>query len=261
MAHARATARHATPSAAMDLRAAYRAAAPAPEWPLGSPAQVAVALFDLAQWQPWLPEARSLLSDADINRAERRHAVEDREHLLMTYALHRLFLGARMAVDAVVVPLARDALGCPRLSDAGLHTSLSHAGRWVACAATAVGPVGVDVEQVSRAWVMPEIAERVCHPSEATAVARLPAAARDLALLALWVRKEALLKAAGVGMAREMHTFVAPDGQEQLLSPDLDDSPAALVRMLDAGPELLAALAMPPGSSVETAWLHPPRGP
>lgn len=72
------------------------------------------------------------------------------------------------------------------------HVSLAAAGPLVAVAVTDAGPVGVDVERVLRAG-SPGFLDVALHPDE-----DLPdgpeAAAR------LWVRKEAVLKAAGVGL-------------------------------------------------------------
>lgn len=238
-----------------DLRAAFRGALPSPDWPASSYAQVVVALFELAEWRPWLEDAAGLLDAADTARALRQRNASHREDLTLTYALHRLLLGARTGVDAVAVPLVRDALGCPRLRDSPMHTSLSHSGGWAAMAVTAAGPVGVDMEPIDRRAVMPEIAERLCHPSEFAALAGLASSERAAALLELWVRKEALLKAAGVGMAREMDTFCAPDGSVQQLSPP--ESGETQLRMLRAGPDVVAAVAAPPEADVESVWLRP----
>ncbi|QOW18809.1 4'-phosphopantetheinyl transferase superfamily protein [Lysobacter ciconiae] len=236
------------------LRAAFRTALPSADWPSGSSAQVAVALFELADWMTWLDDAALLLDAGDLARAQRQRRPQDQDRLILTYALHRLLLGARMGVDAVAVPLLRDALGCPRLQDAAISTSLTHAGRWVAAAVTGAGPVGVDIEPAERTAVMAKIASRVCHPNELAALAGMDVAAYRRALLALWVRKEALLKAAGVGMAREMDTFEAPDESSQPLSPP--EPQLTHLQMLDIGPELVGAIAAPPGASVETVWMR-----
>ncbi len=241
--------------AGLGLRAVFRAALPCPDWPASSRAQVAIGLFELSDWSPWLSDASGLLDGADIARAQRQRNVHDREDLTLAYALHRLLLGARMGVDAVAVPLVRDALGCPRLKDAPFHTSLSHAAGWVAVAVTGSGPVGVDIEPAARSSVMAEIAGRVCHPDEAEELSTLIEPLYGRALLELWVRKEALLKAAGVGMAREMDTFHAPVGSVQPLSPP--DADLTRVQMLRLGPRLVGALASPPTTAFESQWLRP----
>ena len=239
----------------MGLRDAFDDALPEPGWAFSAYARVVVALIDLGEWQPWRLEAWRLLDDAECRRAERRRAAADRDDLALGYALHRLLLGKALGCDPSDVPLARDARGCPRLGDDVLWTSLSHAGGYVALAACAVGPVGVDIELATRAATMPEIAGRVCHPADAASIAGLLPPAWNTALLELWVRKEALLKAAGVGLEREMNSFAAAGNQVLPLS-----SPSGAMtqlRMLDVGPRWVAAVAAPPGIPLEHTWLRP----
>ena len=153
------------------------------------------------------------------------------------------------------MPLGRDALGCPQLGGSLGRTSLSHTDDLVAFAYCAQGPVGVDIEPSTRAAMLPEIADRVATPNELSALASISEPARASALLALWVRKEALLKAAGIGMAREMHTFPCPEAQPLTLP--IADGGAIEVLALDTGGPWEAAVAVSPGSFVNFKWLHP----
>src|SRR5690606_972083 len=140
------------------------------------------------------------------------------------------------------------ALGRPCLPGGDMHTSLSHANGAMAVAVARRGPIGIDMEPSARAAQMEEIAGAVLHTSEQDALAACSGPARDAALLALWVRKEALLKAAGIGLAREMQGFPAPEATPVPLpaveGPDGED---AVLRMVDAGRGWVAAVAMPPG--------------
>ena len=242
-------------SRCVDLRAAFDAALPTPDWASAISTRIVVALIELDDWQPWLPDAGNLIDAADRGRVERRRFAADRDDLTLGYALHRLLLAAALGTDATDVPLIRDERGCPRLADRSLWTSLSHVDGYIVLAVTAAGPVGIDIELASRATVMPEIAERVCHPADAAAIAGLVPPAWNTALLALWVRKEALLKAAGVGLEREMNGFSAPESGLLSLSPPAGEM--TQLRMLDAGPDWVGAVAGPPGFPVESAWLRP----
>ena len=155
----------------LGLRAVFDGAMPEADWAGVASSGVLVGLIDLEHWQPWLPDARNLVDSEERGRIERRRFATDRDQLTLCYALHRLLLGKVMGCDAGDVPIGRDALGCPRLSSGPLPTSLSHARGWVALAVTGAGPVGVDIESVARATVMPEIAGRVCHPVDAAVLA------------------------------------------------------------------------------------------
>lgn len=235
------------------LRPAFEDAMPA-SCPLATAdARVFVGLFDLHDWQPWLDDACALLDAAECRRIRARRIAADRDRLALAYALHRLLLGKALGCDAVDVPIGRDPAGRPRLSGDLLFTSLSHADHVLAVAITRTGPVGVDIEPTSRVSVMAEISGQVCHLVETAAVIGLAEPARSEALLALWVRKEAFLKAAGIGLQREMHTFLAPDNA--LLA--LPAGNMSRVRMLDAGPHCVAAVACAPDASIECRWLRP----
>lgn len=214
---------------------------------------VFVALFDLDEWWCWLDAAGALIDAAERTRAAARRAPGDRDRLVLCYALRRLLLGTFLRCDASAVPLERDARGRPRLAGGGLHTSLSHAGGCVAVAVAPAGPTGVDIEPAARARVMPEIVERLCHPEDMAMLSAVPPARREHALLQLWVRKEACLKAAGTGLATEMNTF--PAGDDAVLT--LRGCGRIRVRMLEAGNGWVAAAAAPPGAVFQTAWLRP----
>jgi len=235
------------------LHEAFESALPTPEW-LAQPAVgVHVGLFDLHEWWSWLPDAYALLDSAELRRVQSRRIATDRDQLALGYSLHRMLLAKALGRDVSEVPIGRDAKGCPRLSGCALSTSLSHSDHCVAVAIATEGPVGVDVELTERAPVVPEIAEQVCHPSDTAGITALPGLVRNEALLALWVRKEAYLKAVGIGLQREMLTFAAPDGA--LLA--LPWGGSIRVQMLDAGPLWIAAVASAPQLPVISAQLRP----
>lgn len=211
-----------------------------------------VAVFDLQDWRPFLAQAAVLVDVEERARASRQRRQSNREALVLAYALHRLLLARVLGCASGDVPLGRDAKGCPRLRGDRLFTSLCHAGTRVAIAVAAAGPVGVDVEPVARERDMQELAERVAHPEELRALAGLPPEARSQTLLALWVRKEALLKAAGIGLEVEMDTFVAPCGVALPLPGDTFRGRCVEVRPL-ALPGWAGAVAVPPGVSVVLA--------
>jgi len=80
-----------------------------------------------------------------------------------------------------------------------LHVSLARSGDRLALAVTAAGPVGIDLESVQAVSRAP-LTEVLLSPSEADALARLGPPGSEAALAALWTAKEAVLKAAGVGL-------------------------------------------------------------
>lgn len=238
----------------MDLPAAFTDAMPSPAWPLAARQGTLVAFMATGAWTGRMPEAMALLSAEERGRVQRKRRERDRDTTALAYACHRLLLSGVLGCPPGEVPLGRDALGCPTLRGETIRTSLSHAEGLIALAVSGSGPVGVDIEPADRAADMPEIAARVCHPGELDALAGLPDPGRARALLSLWVRKEALLKAAGIGMAVEMDAFQAPAGRMLPLPGGV--AGAAMLHVFDDGDRCLAAVAAPPGV-IDSAWLSP----
>ncbi len=223
----------------------------------GIPALLAV-LFETEVWRPWLADALHLLSPAEQERVRRKLRTADRDELALAYALHRLVLGSFLSCDPAGIELDRDLSGRPFVHGNGLHTSLSHAHGAIAVAVSRQGFVGIDMEPAARASELPEIATSVMHSSEVDALSRLSAGGRAQALLALWVRKEALLKAAGIGLVREMTSFEAPAGRlVGLPMADGMEGAEATIHMLEAGSMWVAAIAALPETGFHAFWLFP----
>lgn len=221
-------------------------------WPGSQAAKV--LLIEVARWREALPAAAWLLDAEESARVVRKRFAPDRERLTLAYAIHRLWLGASLQCDPAMVPLTRDARGAPQVAGTSLHTSLSHSDDAIAIALSAVGPIGVDVEPIGRAQGMAELAERIAHPRELQALAGLDGPARDAALLRLWVRKEALLKAVGVGLAWEMTGFEAPTGMPVKFTQNVGI--VFYVNDMDEFYDWSAAVATAPGVVPEWGWLR-----
>lgn len=82
--------------------------------------------------------------------------------------------------------------------------NISHSGRSVAMA-VAGAEVGVDIERRRSVPHMDALAESVFHPEERRWLRRQPSV--ETGFFRLWTRKEALLKAAGVGLSHSPALF------------------------------------------------------
>lgn len=219
---------------------------------------VLVAVFALEEWGACVADAFEILDTRERERVLRQRRPADRSGLTLAYALHRLLLSRITDVPVGHVPLARDTQGRPVLESMAIDTSLSHSDGYVAVAVSADGPVGVDIEPVHRAAVMPEIAGRICHGDESLRMAAHDETTRGRALLDLWVRKEAFLKAAGVGLAREMDTFALAEGETHALHHGSAEN--VVVDLTVLGPDVACAVARVPGSVCAAGWLRPVQG-
>lgn len=95
--------------------------------------------------------------------------------------------------------LAKAASGQPLLLGTGTPAvSLSHSDEWIACAAARTGRLGVDIERIrARNWGHDD--DVIFHPIEAAWIRAAGDSERDARRYLCWTRKEALLKALGVG--------------------------------------------------------------
>ena len=159
-----------------------------------------------------------MLDSHETDRRERFHIAGDRDRFTLAAVLLRAVVGRATGVGASTVVVDRNCDRCsrphgrPRLPLAGLETSVSHSGDVVLVAITAAGRVGVDVEFVetrSHADMLPS----VCTKAE-QAFVKTP---EDF--YAYWTRKEAILKATGEGLHRDMtDVVVAPPASPPALS-------------------------------------------
>jgi 4'-phosphopantetheinyl transferase len=84
-----------------------------------------------------------------------------------------------------------------------LHASVSHCEDYVACAVSDQA-IGIDIETCERTEADSHLAHRVCTREELEFLARLSPDRQRVALIRLWTRKEAVVKALGVGFAQPL---------------------------------------------------------
>ncbi|GAA0712331.1 4'-phosphopantetheinyl transferase family protein [Dokdonella soli] len=130
-----------------------------------------------------------------------------------------------------------------------LEFNLSHAGRHVLLAFAHGQALGIDLEAEQRRLALGEIAQRFFAPAEARALARLPLPLQRSAFLQLWTRKEAVLKALGVGISFGLDRveFVLDEtgtaGALRAIAPEAGSVAEWTLHRLDPAPGMLGALA------------------
>ncbi len=160
-----------------------------------------------------------LLSAEEQARADRFHFPRDRRRFVLARAFLRTLLGDYTGEAPVRVPLHLSSSGKPFLADrSDLHFNLSHCeDRGVV--AIARRAIGVDLERMRAVPEALSIAGNLFAPSETQALLAFPAELRSEAFLRCWTRKEAYVKARGVGLSIPLTSFEVT----------LDDGPPRLV--------------------------------
>lgn len=145
-----------------------------------------------------------LAAPAELARAQRLRLEASRREYLGARAVLRAFLAPRVGLEPAAIRFAAPDGGKPRLLDpqcAGIDVSLSHSGGRIACAFLRAGSIGVDIEPLGRRHRgLGAVARRTASPAEREALAGASPAAAQRLFLRAFTRREAVLKAAGLGL-------------------------------------------------------------
>ncbi len=190
-----------------------------------------------------LRRRRELLSTDERERADRFYFQRDREHFVAARGGLREILGRYTGASPQSLRFSYDHYGKPSLSgEAGgtpLRFNVSHSGGVALYAVTVGRAVGVDVERVREDFAGLDIAKNFFSPHEVAALSELPAEHLATAFFDCWTRKEAYIKARGLGLSHPLHLFtvsLTPGRPAALLRTDDDPEEAARWSLVELFP-------------------------
>jgi len=224
----------------------------------GVPSVPALAACDVHVWDARVSafaerenDLRAILDHAEVRRADRFRLARDRVQYVVAHGLVRTLLGRYLGRPARELWFGTGLYGKPALLEPvtvpALEYNLSHSGDIVLIAVTRGRAVGVDVEHWANDIVYDELAEYCFSAAERDELRTASHRDKAAAFFAGWTRKEAYIKATGVGVMLGLDYFdvsLAP-GEAALL---FDRRPAARterwsMRDIDLGPEYSAAVS------------------
>jgi 4'-phosphopantetheinyl transferase len=185
---------------------------------------------------PIAPERlAACLNEEERHRAARFVREPDRRQFTVSHAALRMILGAYLQCPPECVGLSVAAGGKPVLASPTatpcLHFNLSHSDQLALIAVALDKAVGVDVERIRTLDDMAGLVARYFSPGERIAWQAAPESDRQSAFFRCWTRKEAYLKAQGIGLYGTLERFevsVALGNPVRLISDD--DRPDATTR-------------------------------
>jgi len=160
---------------------------------------VHVLYLNTSVHRDWLETGAITLDLAEHERAARYLNPWHGRHYAYSRGLLRILIGRFLKRPPSDIKFSYGAYGKPRINDAkGLNFNLSHSGDWVAFAFSRNRQIGIDLECVADCRDHLAVARQCFSPRELVVLERGMNATQDFC--AIWVRKEAVLKAAGLGL-------------------------------------------------------------
>jgi len=166
-------------------------------------------------------ESESLLSDEERERAQRFRVASHRQKFIVSHAAVRMILAGYFNCHLACIRYGYGQFGKPFVQNQSggplLHFSLSHTARLGALAISAENELGLDIEEIRP--INPDVAKSLSR-YEQSELAALQAKEWLPAFYRCWARKEAILKAEGIGLNLDSHSFdvsVAPLPKTRLL--------------------------------------------
>jgi 4'-phosphopantetheinyl transferase len=237
---------------------------------LSPPVQVLLGAHDIHVWRISLEQPGEivealgrLLSADETERARRFHFDKDRRHYVVARGALRRLIGCYLEAKPESIHFAYQEYGKPHLAgDSPSPTfkfNLAHSGSLAVFAFTHLGEIGVDLEQIKPELAGEDIARRFFSESEVATLDAQPESERALAFFNCWTRKEAFIKAKGMGLSLPLDQFevtLIPGQEARLLRTAWDESEAGRwsIKSLDVEEGYVGALAIEAHDWILSCW-------
>jgi 4'-phosphopantetheinyl transferase len=213
-----------------------------------SPGDVHIWRINLTCGAPEIHSLRTYLSEEELQRSRRFQSPQLQAQWTIARGAMRWILASYLDRSPDELQLRAGAHGKPELDGApgSIYFNLSHSGPLALLAVTGCGRVGIDLEELCENVEIEHIASSCFAPSESRELLALPAGKRRAAFFATWVRKEAFVKALGVGLSLPLDRFTVasdPDAPARLLSAE-GEEPSRWTLLDLAEPNFAAAVAV-----------------
>jgi 4'-phosphopantetheinyl transferase len=187
-----------------------------------------------------------VLSAHERVRASRLHFERDRVRFIAVHHALREVLSRYVGTSPAALRLDTETNGKPYLGDRGdLSFNLSYSEDVAYIAIRRSGAVGIDVERPQVVPDLDAVAARVLSTEERAELTGLYGTSRNAAFLCAWTRKEAFVKALGLGIIDDLRSITVGVTNEDRVVPPVNgvSSEAVHVRTLASGMGEHVALA------------------
>lgn len=189
------------------------------------------------------------LSTDELQRASRFHFEKDRDRYIIAHASVRDIVSRYLQCAPDYLKFSANEYGKPFLPEQDVEFNLSHSSDFALIAVTRGRNVGIDIELVRENTELENLANRFFSPREISELMALPSDQRAHGFFNCWTRKEAYIKAQGLGLSLPLDSFdvsLSP-GKPALLHatrPDADEASRWILLPLGVHPDYSGALAV-----------------
>lgn len=188
------------------------------DWPLpgegdSRPGAVAILVAaTLSELRAHRKRFEAILDEEELERAARFRFEPDRERYILGHGMLREVLGRHVDADPAMLRFARGPYGKPIIQGSDVHFNFSDTKDAVLVGTSTVAELGVDLETMHRQVDHDAVADHYFTPKEIDALNRAAGSERKRRFLELWTRKEAVLKACGIGLMDDLKELSVLDG-------------------------------------------------
>ena len=190
-----------------------------------------------------------LLSTDETDRAARFYFPADQNRYMISHGSLRNILAFYLHCEPSRLSFSVNKYGKPSLVDGQLEFNLSHSGDLALLAITQERKIGVDVERMRTGISADILGGHYFSKADMVELQALPSEQREGAFFLCWTRKEAYIKAQGMGLSLPLDSFdvsLTP-GRPALLRatrPDLGEAARWTLLSLSVGVGYEAAVAV-----------------
>ncbi len=160
-----------------------------------------------------------ILSPEERERANRFRFPEHRHRYIVCRGTVREVLALYLNLAPAAIRFDYNPYGKPSVPGSDVRFNVSHSGVWAMLAVSLEREVGIDIEHIDPRFAQDQIPERFFSPREVEHLRSLPESRQTAAFFRCWTRKEAYIKARGLGLALALDSFdvsLRPDDPPEL---------------------------------------------
>ncbi len=154
-----------------------------------------------------LKNLKKILSEDEIKRAEKFYFEKDKNHFIACRSILRNILSLYLNVPAGDIKFSYNPYGKPSVPEKKISFNLSNSYGLAIYGITCDKEIGIDIEHIPEDFSWEEIVEQFFSKKEIMELYKTPCDMRKKAFFNCWTRKEAYIKAKGMGLSIPLDSF------------------------------------------------------